>query len=641
MEWQFEAKRLNAARGFLARLGRDRAGNTLAMIAASLTPLLAIIGGGIDMGRSYLSESRLQQACDAGVLAARKKLGAYAAGQGEVPEAVADIGNRFFDLNFADGAYGSQDRTFNMTLEPDYSISGTATVSVPTSVMRVFGYDQVPVTVNCEAQLNFSNTDLMMVLDTTGSMEQTNPGDSQPKIQILRDTVKAFHAQMEASKTPGTRLRYGFLPYSTNVNVGRLLQSDWVVDTWTYHGRVAEDTGQTTTGPVFQENWTYVSGTQAGGGTTAEASCPESTTSWTQVRYWVDPNGQQNWEYIVDGTSYNCSYPDGNLVQVSSTVYDQYRYIYSYLNKGQKVIPIFTWRYKPLTVDVSSIKGAAGTDPLNLGSIDLPMGNIPADVSPMTGWFRGCIEERATYDIDDYGNVDLSRALDLDIDRVPDPADPDTQWRPMFNEFSFERSINGNGNGAFTTAEVTFPWDYLNAGWSGRSTCPTEARKLDEMTADEVSAYVDGLVPSGNTYHDIGMIWGGRLISPTGLYEPENADVDGKKTSRHLIFLTDGETAPRDISYGTYGIEPLDQRRWSEASPFTLTQVVENRFTVACNEVKKRNVTVWVIGFGTEMTDMLKTCAGPGRWFQADNAAQLSETFAAIARSIGDLRISR
>ena len=33
---------------------------------------------------------------------------------------------------------------------------------------------------------------------------------------------------------------------------------------------------------------------------------------------------------------------------------------------------------------------------------------------------NGCIEERQTYEIDNYDSVDLSKALDLDIDRVPD-----------------------------------------------------------------------------------------------------------------------------------------------------------------------------------------------------------------------------
>ncbi|MEJ2459441.1 MAG: Tad domain-containing protein, partial [Novosphingobium sp.] len=150
------------------------------IVAAAIAPLLALIGGGIDMGRSYVSETRLQQACDAGVLAARKALGSQVVTTGVVPYSVSIIGNRFFNVNFPSGAYGSTDRAFTMTLEADYSISGNASANVPTTIMRVFGQESVPIAVNCEAKLNFSNTDVMMVLDTTGSMNGTNPGDREP-----------------------------------------------------------------------------------------------------------------------------------------------------------------------------------------------------------------------------------------------------------------------------------------------------------------------------------------------------------------------------------------------------------------------------------------------------------------------------
>ena len=53
----------NQPQGLLRRLAHDRSGNTLALMAASLLPLLAMVGGGIDMGRSYLAQTRLQQAC--------------------------------------------------------------------------------------------------------------------------------------------------------------------------------------------------------------------------------------------------------------------------------------------------------------------------------------------------------------------------------------------------------------------------------------------------------------------------------------------------------------------------------------------------------------------------------------------------
>ena len=121
---------------------------------------------------------------------------------------------------------------------------------------------------------------------------------------------------------------------------------------------------------------------------------------------------------------------------------------------------------------------------------------------------------------------------------------------------------------------------------SPASACPAAAQKLQEMNASQVSTYVDSLFAEGSTYHDIGMIWGARMLSPTGIFASENADVGAVPTSRHIIFLTDGETAPADIVYGSYGIEPIDGRRWSQGSAQSLTQVVEGRTTVACEEAK-------------------------------------------------------
>jgi hypothetical protein len=138
------------------------------------------------------------------------------------------------------------------------------------------------------------------------------------------------------------------------------------------------------------------------------------------------------------------------------------------------------------------------------------------------------------------------------------------------------------------------------------------------------------------------MIWGGRLISPTGLFASENADASSTRpSSRHLIFLTDGETAPLDISYSSYGVEPIDQRRWRPNSKDSLTQTVEKRFTVACNEVKKKNVSVWVISFGTAANPIMQDCAGADRYFVAADAGELSQAFATIAKRMGELRVTR
>lgn len=247
--------------GFLPRLARDTSGNTLAMMGAALLPLMGIIGGGVDMSRAYLAQSRLQQACDAGVLAARKNLGSRVAVDGTVPNEAAELGNRFFNLNFRDGIYGTEDREFQLYLESDYSVTGEASVRVPTSIMKIFGFNEVNIAVNCGAVLSFQNLDLMMVLDTTGSMRHTNPGDSQSRIDTMKQVIRDFHTEIESNKAPGIRIRYGFVPYATNINVGHLLNNSWVVRNWSYQSRESAGTSSSVYEHNYTENWAYVSGT--------------------------------------------------------------------------------------------------------------------------------------------------------------------------------------------------------------------------------------------------------------------------------------------------------------------------------------------------------------------------------------------
>jgi Flp pilus assembly protein TadG len=638
-----------AGSNFLQSLLRDRSGNALAIVAGAIIPLLGIIGGGIDMGRSYLSETRLQQACDAGVLAARKKLGATVVLDGMVPAAVATQGNKFFEINYRNGAYGTNARNFVMTLEADYSISGVATVDVPTTVMRLFAFTKIPVRVTCEARLNFTNTDVMMVLDTTGSMNATNPSDPKTKLETLKDVVTDFHTMMEGSKGPGIRIRYGFVPYSTNVNVGGLLANNWVVDNWTYQSREVVSATSGVYDYTYTDNWVTISGTYS--------SVVESTYAGT----WHPPTVVASGEGPITVPGYyscDTSAPAGsytaNAVLLSDTStpwvgppagtrrVKHYRLTengaYYWLSWNGTSCDIVRADYATLIreYDEITIPAATTTDNYRYAPIARSVTNWRSET-------YGCIEERATYEITDYANVDVTQALDLDIDLVPTAGVPATQWRPSYPNIIFERSLDYYGVGSFSVPAVTTTDAYLfqptNA--ADLTTCPAPARKLAEMTNSDVTSFLSGVTGSGSTYHDIGMIWGGRLLSSTGIFAADNADVVGKPTNRHLIFLTDGETAPRDVAYGAYGVEPLDQRRWSPASALSLTQVVEKRFTVACEEVKKKNITVWVIGFGTTVTNMLKNCSGAGRWFEANDAAQLNAAFAKIAASMGDLRISK
>ena len=360
--------------GLLRRLAKDKSGNTLALIAAAIIPLLGLVGGGIDIGRAYIASSRLQAACDAGVLAARKELGTEAAVTGSISSEVAEVGQRFFNLNFRSGSYGSENRDFVMTLEEDFAISGDAEVDVPTSIMGIFGFDRIPVSVDCQALLSVNNIDIMMVLDVTGSMRHTNEGDSASRIESLKTVVRNFHAQLEAAKAPDNEIRYGFVPYATNVNVGHLLEDSWVTESWTYQSRLPA--GSTTeTRPVTRtENYVDVSGEQlpttehsrypaSSGPDNSSYTCPQTLPESTytgssellSTETTTDENGNEvvtrSYRSTYDGRYYY-QYVQGTECVVMAVEYVEYVVTYDQVTR-QEETETTEWEYRPVTMDVS------------------------------------------------------------------------------------------------------------------------------------------------------------------------------------------------------------------------------------------------------------------------------------------------
>ena len=589
--------------GFLARLLRNQAGNALMIVAAAVIPLLGLVGGGIDMSRLYLTQARLQQACDAGALAGRKEMGAgaWSANSGK-PNTVA---LQLFDANFGSNPYGTTGTTRSF-VESNRKVTGTASVTVPMTVMRALGMSSKTLSTNCEAEMRIPNTDVMFVLDVTGSMgNYANSSDSLTKIDGLKKAVKCFYEALakidtdaDCGSTPTgsnsstAQLRFGFVPYSVNVNVGKLLNNDWIADNWTYQSR------------------TYDS---------------EAWSDWQS-----------------DSQSGNCS-----SLQDSNTV--QYRNKSSTTRNGKTTCSYETrakgaYTYKPVSFSVAGLK-AGGTN--NSGwksSISLPVGTNGANKS--VSW-SGCIEERQTVRATSYDPIP-SGAYDLNIDMVPDKADSKTQWGPLLPGAQFARSTY---EPLSTTTNLS----------SASGICPTEARKLQVWPSSDntetFQAYVNSLSPNGNTYHDIGLLWGARLASPTGLFKDQNEKTpSGGQIERHIIFMTDGETQTAVDNVTAYGIAKLDRRQTDESKAPTKGDTdaqVNARFTALCTAIKNKGFTLWTIYFGVEVTNSssqpvkdtaarLQNCASDAQHaFTAANSTTLINNFKDIADNISQLRLTQ
>lgn len=684
----FDGKQKKSAKSFLQELRSNTAGNTLAMAGMALFPLAAMIGGGVDVSRIYLVQTRLQQACDAGALAGRRQMagGSWTA-NGNAGNTAA---NNMFKANFDTDAYGSYEGTSAFT-ENAGTVSGVATVKLDMAVMQMFGFGTRSVSVECDASMSIPNTDVMFVLDTTGSMNCPDTGDSfcsnngnreasNARIRGLRSAVKCFYetlakrnSEENCGSTPSAgsentaHLRFGFVPYSTNVNVGKLLPNDFLADDWTYQSRVARTELEDVVvdfeaGEAFlyrsssDVDWGRFTDDQYHSNIRRRRDCrdlvPNPTSSMSgnesspkNERSWMsDGNRITSWETDEPGTSleYDFNYSGRSDVCTITkrtgelTVTREYRRVDSPVFEQQLVFD--RWDYEPVTFDVSPLKNGGAS--WNNG-LDLPLGNQGLDTN--IRW-DGCIEERKTVKTNNFNPIP-SGAFDLDIDLVPTTGNPDTQWGPLLDGAVWGR-YSGGWTGNRTTNRVSTP-DELNRNYS--YTCANEARKLQRWdTPSDFDNYLNRLDAIGSTYHDIGLIWGARFLSPTGIFASENAATStGGAIDRHLIFMTDGDTVTSSSQYTSYGVEWYDRRRTSSSSPPStgdLDTQVNSRFLAMCGAIKNQNITLWVVSFGNGVSSSsitnLQNCATSGKFYNASNSAQLLENFRSIANDISQLRLT-
>lgn len=614
----------SASAGFIARFRRDIAANVMAIGAAAIIPLVGVVGGGVDASRMYLAKSRLQQACDAATLAARKELQGSAITGGNVPDSLKTTAGNFFRTNFNPGMYGTTGVNYQLTAGTGTALNGTATASVPTTLMKVFNIPQVNIAATCSADLSLPNIDVIMVLDNSGSME----GD---RLAALKTAVLSFYDQLMAAKPAGARIRIGIVPYANTVNVGSVLSTanvNWIASSHTYQSREAtfEVVPRVTTNTdLLPREVVQLGSTNSGhyhwnknNETMFRPQCMayEGQTYTVGTEIWRI--SEVVWDADYWGDDWNNNQKAACRAKVAKT------------STTETVTQFDEYVYKPIVYDTSQFK--LGT------SVSTPIGTQGAAVASTWG---GCIEEAATTVLASDATTIPAAAKDMNIDLVPSSTDATTQWKPLWPEVTFDRAVPAQVR---TTADYPSDYEY---------DCPVRAYKLQEWplsgTARNAAfeAAVNAMVASGYTMHDIGMIWAGRFISPNGIFASDNATApNGDPISRHVVFMTDGRMEPGPNSYHAYGDYDMEGRvgGFAEDGTWTTTDIGvyhSKRLALICEAIKNKNVTVWSIAFELPHTDFTRNCAtgGSARAFTADDSDDLIAQFRQIATSIAELRL--
>ena len=176
--------------------------------------------------------------------------------------------------------------------------------------------------------------------------------------------------------------------------------------------------------------------------------------------------------------------------------------------------------------------------------------------------------------------------------------------------------------------------------WSGtpNNLCPN--LRIVPLTNDR--AVLDNLVSQltdanavGNTYGNVGMAWGWRVISPDPPFT-EGVEYNDPEWSKAVIMMTDGD----NTMHGTYSV-------YGNTSSHNIrADDLDDRFAETCALMKAEGITVYTITFQSGISNatrqIFRTCAtSPDHYFNAPSNADLQVAFRRIANQLSALHLSK
>lgn len=198
----------------LGRFARNVRGNISMVFGLTIIPVTIAAGVVIDYNRASSVQDRLGHAIDAAALAVGSSLETD-------PVVLEDIARTYFRSNYPDLASevgGTLDITITDTL-----VTISATANVDTAIMRIVGIDVVPVAAATEVTKEMTGTEVVLVLDNTGSM------GSGGKIGALKQASTDLINIAFGDDVAPELLKFALVPFSAAVNVGAgNLNSGWI-----------------------------------------------------------------------------------------------------------------------------------------------------------------------------------------------------------------------------------------------------------------------------------------------------------------------------------------------------------------------------------------------------------------------------
>lgn len=670
---------------------KDESGNYALMTAVAIVPILAGLGLAVDYSALLRQRAEVQNAVDASCVATGRRVV-----DGATNAQLIQYAEDFFNSNLktidpadtdvevtlpdSDSGGGILTVKANFTFEPKVmgvwknlpNLSGLYNRMIGDSADSVTTSYDMPI----DCQLRLKNTsEVALVLDNSGSMDNYGGGSSKKRITLLKDAAKylvqELARQSSKIKQVSKPVQFSVVPFSASVNIG----PENAIHQWMDHNGVS---------PIHHENFDWSKMTEA-----------RKTINAT-------PDGLPRWVEKVDGVWYKRGEGWGDTEDLPATRFSVYGDM-KYYSTREVTGTEQQWQCTKKSGN-TCIKGKWVTV------------NTYSDTNPLTfaDW-QGCVEERPyPYNVDD---------------STPTAAVPATLFVPMFAPDEsgnlWSRDLNGDGDTSDADEFASNSNGYGNSWWAdftntnllaSNESIPTRQKDMQKyfqikpygstnpqsgdgpnfscttspitpltdvtetVGMNKIIAAIDAMAPTGMTNVPDGMAWGWRTVS-SGEPFTEGRPETEKGNDKVLIVLTDGMNTYSDLNdgdaagnkstYASYGYTGVGYNGTSTTRMYmgTSSNVSKSTFSSSnytkamtehmdqlCANAKAAKIKVFTVALDLNTSSdaaaiaSLQACASESKFrknangtykklFWNTTGADLLDVFKTIADELSNLRI--
>ncbi len=638
----------------LRKFWDDRRGNYVILTGITMIPLCGAMALGVDYAEMTRERQVTLNALDAAGIATARRLVA-----GVTDQQAKDYATDFFNANLA--SLKASTATLTVTLPNSNTGGGTLKLAAQlkykpyfmNSFRTLLGQSTGDGTIafDAKSEIRLKNTlEVAMVLDNSGSMDETAKGSSKSRLQLLKDAahqlVTTLTNDAQQMKQVAQPVRISLVPFAGSVNVDPANADAAWMDT-------------TGISPIHHENF-----------------------DWATMTASLNPNKYALWSggvWYAKGSDWSTAQKDKpltrfslyNLMQrVSSKTANTTKVCTSYKTNGtcktwEDQVTSYNYTYDSLASWGGCVE--ARPSPYNVNDA-APSTSTPATLfvpmfAPDEG-YSGSGSKPYNNWLDD--GISPSTGSTEVVYKIRQRYMP--KYFAVGTSVSDALGTNEGPNSSCSTAPITPLTDTTTT--AGRTT---------------VDNAIDAMVASGATNVPEGMAWGWRTVSSTAPFTQARSESE-RGNDKVVIVLTDGantyytpeslgasDYADNESIYSALGFAELydntagrifggtsNSVSKSDFSNANYTKAMNEHFATLCANAKAGNLIVMTVAVDLSSSDTaekaqieaLKACASeskytkdatdpskPAKLFWNSTGGTLSEDFKNIARELSNLRI--